>query len=138
MTEPALLPRPLRRLRPTLALFAALLAGPATAVTPDQLLRAIDVLNPEDEPGRLTFIHRMGAAQIADHAALAAYGRALAASRERLSETCDQGAALARSAGNHAGQYVVTAGGLCWTCSLGCGLAQCPCHRHIQTGCLLV
>mgnify|MGYP006205240265 FL=1 len=37
MTEPALLPRPLRRLRPTLALFAALLAGPATAVTPDQL-----------------------------------------------------------------------------------------------------
>lgn len=33
----------------------------------------------------------------ADHAALAAYGRALAASRERLSETCDQGAALARA-----------------------------------------
>ncbi|MCY7314041.1 MAG: 3-deoxy-7-phosphoheptulonate synthase class II [Pseudoxanthomonas sp.] len=37
--------------------------GPS--VNPDQLLRLIDVLNPEDEPGRLTFIHRMGAAQIA-------------------------------------------------------------------------
>lgn len=33
----------------------------------------------------------------ADHAALAAYGRALAASAERLSETCAQGAALARA-----------------------------------------
>ena len=37
--------------------------GPS--VTPDQLLRLIDVLNPADEAGRLTFIHRMGAAQIA-------------------------------------------------------------------------
>ncbi|GGZ72668.1 phospho-2-dehydro-3-deoxyheptonate aldolase [Lysobacter xinjiangensis] len=37
--------------------------GPS--VTPDQLLRLIDVLNPGDEAGRLTFIHRMGAAQIA-------------------------------------------------------------------------
>ncbi|HEY4554865.1 MAG TPA: 3-deoxy-7-phosphoheptulonate synthase class II [Lysobacter sp.] len=35
-------------------------------VTPDQLLRVIDLLNPDDEPGRLTFIHRMGAAQIAE------------------------------------------------------------------------
>ena len=33
---------------------------------PDQLLRLIDVLNPDDEPGRLTFIHRMGAANIAE------------------------------------------------------------------------
>jgi 3-deoxy-7-phosphoheptulonate synthase len=41
----------------------ALKVGPS--VTPDQLLRLVDVLNPEDEPGRLTFIHRMGAAQIA-------------------------------------------------------------------------
>jgi len=41
----------------------ALKVGPS--VTPDQLLRVIDVLNPEDEPGRLTFIHRMGAAHIA-------------------------------------------------------------------------
>ena len=40
----------------------ALKIGPS--VTPDQLLRLVDVLNPEDEPGRLTFIHRMGATQI--------------------------------------------------------------------------
>ena len=42
----------------------ALKLGPS--VTPDQLLRIIDLLNPEDEPGRLSFIHRMGAAHIAD------------------------------------------------------------------------
>ena len=40
----------------------ALKVGPS--VTPDQLLRVIDVLNPEDDPGRLTLIHRMGAAHI--------------------------------------------------------------------------
>lgn len=38
--------------------------GPS--VQPDQLLRLMDILNPEDEPGRLTFIHRMGATAIAD------------------------------------------------------------------------
>jgi len=38
--------------------------GPS--VTPDQLLKLVDVLNPDDEPGRLTLIHRMGAAHIAD------------------------------------------------------------------------
>ena len=42
----------------------AIKVGPS--VQPDQLLRLVDVLNPDDEPGRLTFIHRMGAAQIAD------------------------------------------------------------------------
>ncbi len=42
----------------------ALKVGPS--VTPEQLLRVIDALNPEDEPGRLTFIHRMGAKHIAD------------------------------------------------------------------------
>ncbi|WP_454829643.1 class II 3-deoxy-7-phosphoheptulonate synthase [Pseudoxanthomonas wuyuanensis] len=42
----------------------AIKVGPS--VNPDQLLRLIDVLNPEDEPGRLTFIHRMGATQVAD------------------------------------------------------------------------
>ena len=42
----------------------AIKVGPS--VQPDQLLRLIDALNPDDEPGRLTFIHRMGAAQIAD------------------------------------------------------------------------
>jgi 3-deoxy-7-phosphoheptulonate synthase len=41
----------------------ALKVGPS--VTPDQLLRLIDALNPRDEPGRLTLIHRMGAANIA-------------------------------------------------------------------------
>ncbi|WP_140723533.1 MULTISPECIES: class II 3-deoxy-7-phosphoheptulonate synthase [Gammaproteobacteria] len=42
----------------------AIKVGPS--VQPDQLLRLVDVLNPDDEPGRLTFIHRMGAAQIAE------------------------------------------------------------------------
>ncbi len=41
----------------------AVKVGPA--VTPDQLLPLIDVLNPRDEPGRLTLIHRMGNARIA-------------------------------------------------------------------------
>ncbi len=36
--------------------------GPST--TPDGLMKLIDVLNPEDEPGRLTLVHRMGATQI--------------------------------------------------------------------------
>jgi 3-deoxy-7-phosphoheptulonate synthase len=36
--------------------------GPSTNV--DQLLRLIDALNPTDEPGRLTLIHRMGAGRI--------------------------------------------------------------------------
>ena len=42
----------------------AVKVGPS--VTPDQLLRLIDVLNPDDEPGRLGLIHRMGAAHVAD------------------------------------------------------------------------
>ncbi|WP_269790275.1 3-deoxy-7-phosphoheptulonate synthase class II [Stenotrophomonas sp. Iso1] len=42
----------------------AIKVGPS--VQPDQLLRLMDVLNPEDEPGRLSFIHRMGASQIAE------------------------------------------------------------------------
>ena len=41
----------------------AVKVGPS--VTPDQLLKLIDVLNPDDEPGRLTLIHRMGASSIA-------------------------------------------------------------------------
>jgi len=41
----------------------AVKVGPS--VSPEQLLRLIDALNPEDEPGRLTFIHRMGAAHVA-------------------------------------------------------------------------
>jgi len=42
----------------------ALKVGPS--VTVEQLLKLVDVLNPDDEPGRLTLIHRMGAARIAD------------------------------------------------------------------------
>lgn len=42
----------------------AIKIGPS--VSPDQLLRLIDVLNPDDEPGRLSLIHRMGAAHVAD------------------------------------------------------------------------
>ena len=38
--------------------------GPST--TPEQLLKVIDALNPDNEAGRLTLIHRMGAAHIAD------------------------------------------------------------------------
>ena len=41
----------------------AVKVGPS--VTPDELLRLIDVLNPDDEPGRLGLIHRMGATQVA-------------------------------------------------------------------------
>jgi len=41
----------------------AVKVGPTSK--PDQLLRLIDVLNPDNEPGRLTLIHRMGAAKIA-------------------------------------------------------------------------
>ena len=38
--------------------------GPS--VTPEQLLKTIDALNPDNEAGRLTLIHRMGAAHIAE------------------------------------------------------------------------
>jgi 3-deoxy-7-phosphoheptulonate synthase len=38
--------------------------GPS--LEPDELLRLIDILNPRDEPGRLTLIVRMGADKIAD------------------------------------------------------------------------
>ncbi len=37
--------------------------GPS--VSPDELMRLIDRLNPHDEPGRLTLIHRMGRANVA-------------------------------------------------------------------------
>jgi 3-deoxy-7-phosphoheptulonate synthase len=42
----------------------AVKVGPS--VTPDQLLELMDVLNPDDEPGRLSLIHRMGASQVAE------------------------------------------------------------------------
>ena len=40
----------------------AVKVGPS--VTPDALIRLIDCLNPHDEPGRLTLIHRMGRGKI--------------------------------------------------------------------------
>ena len=36
------------------------------SVSPDALLRLVDRLNPENEPGRLSLIHRMGAAHVAE------------------------------------------------------------------------
>jgi 3-deoxy-7-phosphoheptulonate synthase len=42
----------------------AVKVGPS--VKPDALLRVVDALNPDDEPGRLTLIHRMGAGKVAD------------------------------------------------------------------------
>lgn len=40
-------------------------AGPS--LEPDELLKLIDVLNPENEPGRLTLISRQGAGKVHDH-----------------------------------------------------------------------
>jgi 3-deoxy-7-phosphoheptulonate synthase len=42
----------------------AIKIGPS--VTPDQLLRLIDALNPQEEPGRISLIHRMSATSIGD------------------------------------------------------------------------
>ena len=42
----------------------AVKVGPS--VTPDQLLRLTDVLNPDNEPGRLSLIQRMGTAKVAE------------------------------------------------------------------------
>ena len=39
--------------------------GPS--LTPDDLLRLIDLLNPENEPGRLTLIARFGSDKVGDH-----------------------------------------------------------------------
>ncbi|MGH8145497.1 MAG: class II 3-deoxy-7-phosphoheptulonate synthase [Rhodanobacteraceae bacterium] len=39
--------------------------GPAMHA--EQLQRLIDILNPDDEPGRLTLVHRMGAGGVAQH-----------------------------------------------------------------------
>ncbi|HEU4813832.1 MAG TPA: 3-deoxy-7-phosphoheptulonate synthase class II [Xanthomonadaceae bacterium] len=41
----------------------AVKVGPTMGV--DQLLRLVDILNPDDEPGRLTLVHRMGAGEVA-------------------------------------------------------------------------
>lgn len=39
--------------------------GPS--LEPDELIRLIDILNPENEPGRLTLICRFGAGKVSDH-----------------------------------------------------------------------
>src|SRR5438874_2202905 len=39
--------------------------GPS--LKPDELLKLIDILNPDNEPGRLTLINRFGSDKIADH-----------------------------------------------------------------------
>ncbi len=39
--------------------------GPS--LKPDELIRLIDILNPDNEPGRLTLISRVGAGKIGDH-----------------------------------------------------------------------
>lgn len=36
-------------------------------IEPDELLRLIDILNPENTPGRLTLINRFGAGKVGDH-----------------------------------------------------------------------
>ncbi len=59
--------------------------GPS--VTPDALLPLLDVLNPDNEPGRMTLIHRMGAAAIADR--LPPLLRAVQADGRRVLWVCD-------------------------------------------------
>ncbi|MFB9066992.1 class II 3-deoxy-7-phosphoheptulonate synthase [Pseudofulvimonas gallinarii] len=59
--------------------------GPS--VTPDQLMRLVERLDPDNEPGRLTLIHRMGAAAIADK--LPPLLRAVRASGRTVLWSCD-------------------------------------------------
>lgn len=59
--------------------------GPSVSV--DHMLRLVDALNPTNEPGRLTFIHRMGAGIIADK--LPPLLRALKADGRRVLWLCD-------------------------------------------------
>ncbi len=56
-------------------------------VTPDQLLRIIDALNPDNEAGRLVLIHRMGAAKI--DAVLPKLLKAVSAEGRRVLWFCD-------------------------------------------------
>jgi 3-deoxy-7-phosphoheptulonate synthase len=59
--------------------------GPNT--TPDELLRLIDILDPANEPGRLTLITRMGAEKIADK--LPALLRAVSRAGRHVLWCCD-------------------------------------------------
>lgn len=56
-------------------------------VKPNELMRLIGLLNPDDEPGRLTLIHRMGAARIAS--ALPPLLDAVRATGKRVLWVCD-------------------------------------------------
>ena len=60
-------------------------AGPS--LEPDDLIRLIDVLNPENEPGRLTIISRMGADNV--EAALPPLIRAVAGEGRKVLWACD-------------------------------------------------
>ncbi len=63
----------------------AVKVGPAMGA--EQLKRLIDILNPDDEPGRLTLIHRMGAGGISEH--LPPLIEAVKASGRRVLWCCD-------------------------------------------------
>ena len=54
---------------------------------PDELLRLIDILNPDDEPGRLTLICRMGADKVTEH--LPALVRAVEREGRTVVWSCD-------------------------------------------------
>lgn len=59
--------------------------GPSSK--PDDLLRLIDILNPENEPGRLTLISRFGADKVGDH--LPALVRAVKREGRTVVWSCD-------------------------------------------------
>jgi 3-deoxy-7-phosphoheptulonate synthase len=63
----------------------AIKIGPS--VTPDQLLQLADVLNPDNEGGRLTFIQRMGAAKVAEK--LPPLVKAIQAEGKKVLWVCD-------------------------------------------------
>jgi 3-deoxy-7-phosphoheptulonate synthase len=63
----------------------AIKIGPS--VTPDQLLQLADVLNPDNEGGRLTFIQRMGAAKVAEK--LPSLVKAMQAEGRKVLWVCD-------------------------------------------------
>ncbi len=59
--------------------------GPS--MTPDDLVKLTEVLNPDNEPGRLTLIHRFGASKIAKH--LPSLVAAVQAADRRVVWCCD-------------------------------------------------
>jgi 3-deoxy-7-phosphoheptulonate synthase len=59
--------------------------GPS--LKPDELIRLIDILNPDNEPGRLTLIGRFGAEKVAEH--LPGLIRAVAREGKQVVWSCD-------------------------------------------------